>query len=137
MADSANASRTGTVLVVEDDAEFRETLCELLEIHGYAVLEAADGREALDVLFGEAPPDVRLIISDLNMPTTSGTELFQILSSYSRSSHIPVIVVSVTHPPARPLSTGEISDWLAKPFEMDRLLDLVERRFRGGSTATR
>jgi CheY-like chemotaxis protein len=129
--DSGKESQGGSVLIVEDDEEFRATICEALEIHGYTVLEASDGREALDVLFAEGAPDVRLIISDLNMPTMSGTELFGVLSSYTRSSHIPVIVVSVTPPSVRPMPTERISDWLAKPFEIDALLDLVELRFLG------
>jgi CheY-like chemotaxis protein len=94
----------GWILVVEDDADVRGEVRVALEDHGYAVLEAEDGREALRVLFGESRPDVRLIISDLVMPRMSGSEMLQILSSYSRSSRIPVVVVSGTKPPVHPKS---------------------------------
>jgi two-component system chemotaxis response regulator CheY len=116
----------GWILVVEDDADVRGEVRVALEGNGYAVLEAQDGREALEVLFAESKPDVRLIISDLTMPKMSGSEMLQVLSSYSRSSRIPVVVVSGTHPPARPKPHEAVADWLVKPFDMQRLLDVVE-----------
>lgn len=107
----------------------REAIRSALEVQGYVVLEARDGREALGILFADHAPDVRLIISDLEMPAMTGTEMLQVLSSYSRSSRIPVIIVSVTHPPRRPRLHQKVSEWLVKPFDMDKLLELVGRRF--------
>lgn len=103
----------------------RDELRVALEEHGYAVLEAEDGREALQVLFAESRPEVWLIISDLVMPKMSGPEMLQILSSYSRSARIPVVVVSGTRPPLRPKSFETVADWLVKPFDMQRLIDVV------------
>lgn len=129
MQGRSEQSCSGSVLVVEDDADVRDAIRSALEWRGYAVLEARDGREALSILFADGSPDVRLIVSDLAMPTMTGTEMLQVLSSYTRSARIPVIVVSVSAPPRRPVADPKVSDWLVKPFDMDELLDLVQLRF--------
>ena len=117
------------VLIVEDDQDIRDEVRDALEDRGYAVLEAEDGREALDILFADPPPDVRLIVSDLIMPKMSGSEMLQVLSSYSRSSRIPVVVVSVTRPPEVPKAHERVADWMIKPFDMNELLHVVDTRF--------
>jgi CheY-like chemotaxis protein len=127
--DSARESDKGSILVVEDDEDIRDEIREALEERGYPVLEAGNGQEALATLFADPPPDVRLIVSDLNMPRMSGMEMLQVLSSYSRSSRIPVIVVSVTPPTKLPKANATIAEWLVKPFDMDELVALVAGRF--------
>ena len=119
----------GTILVVEDDEDVREMVRVALEEQGYTVLEASNGRAALHALFATDRPDVRLIISDLEMPLMTGSEMLQVLSSYSRSSRIPVVVVSATRPPHSPKPHEIVAAWLVKPFGMDELLDVVEARF--------
>lgn len=129
MANSEIKIQGGYILVVDDDYEVRSAICGLLLEQGYAVLEAQDGREALRILFDAGAPDVRLIISDLAMPRMSGGEMLQILSSYSRSSRIPVVVVSVTRRPRNPMPHETVAAWLEKPFDMNQLLELVHARF--------
>lgn len=94
-----------------------------LESDGYAVVLTSDGREALQVVFGEGAPDIRLVISDFDVSDTSGIELVRVLASYARSSQIPVVVLSRTPESiALPL---KISAWLEKPFEREVLLAAV------------
>ena len=62
------------VLVVEDDADLREALVDTLVLSGYAVLEAADGQSALQVLRDNA---VGLVVSDAQMQPMDGYTLFQ------------------------------------------------------------
>jgi len=114
--------RGGCILVAEDDEDTRAEVRAALEIEGYGVVEARNGREALDVVFGENPPDIRLVITDIYMPEISGFELLNVLSAYYRPSRIPFVVVSVS--PRRASQLG-IVGWLEKPFDIDALLALV------------
>src|ERR1041385_6240479 len=114
--------RDGWILVAEDDEDTRAEVREALEDQGYAVVEARNGREALDVVFGENPPDIRMVITDIYMPEVSGFELLNVLSAYYRPSRIPFVVVSVS--PRRASQLG-IVGWLEKPFDIDALLALV------------
>jgi CheY-like chemotaxis protein len=63
-----------TVLVVDDNAMIRTLLVRLLAADGYTVLTASDGKEALEVI-GTLPGKISLVVSDIDMPTMSGTEL--------------------------------------------------------------
>jgi CheY-like chemotaxis protein len=129
VGDPPKTPARGFILVVEDDDDVRDEMRDALEERGYTVLEAEDGREALSILFADPAPDVRLIVSDLRMPRMSGTEMLQVLSSYSRSSRIPVVVVSVTQPPHLPKPHERAAEWVVKPFNMDELLQIVDSRF--------
>jgi signal transduction histidine kinase/DNA-binding response OmpR family regulator len=71
---AANGVVTGTVLIVEDDPEVRALFAAFLRHAGYDVLEAADGREALDVFERRAEP-VDLVVTDVVMPNVSGPAL--------------------------------------------------------------
>jgi CheY-like chemotaxis protein len=80
-----------TVLVVEDDSELREILTSVLEREGHQVLQASNGREALEVLRSNEPA---LVLLDLMMPVMSGPELLEVMLSDARLRRVPVVVVS-------------------------------------------
>jgi len=63
-----------TILLVEDDADVRLFICDVLDTHGYKVLQARDGVEALTVVEGHAGP-VDLLVTDVIMPRMSGSEV--------------------------------------------------------------
>jgi CheY-like chemotaxis protein len=107
------------VLVVEDERDLRETVSELLESDGYTVLQAENGREALD-LANATPPC--LILLDLMMPVMSGWQLMKALAEDGRLSSTPVVIVSASH--EAPLGADA---FLAKPFDIDALLSTVGR----------
>jgi CheY-like chemotaxis protein len=88
------------VLYVEDHADTREAVARMLEISGYDVSTAADGREALSVAI-DRTPDV--ILLDLALPEMNGAQLVELLRSYHRLSAIPVVVLSAMH-------TGELAE---------------------------
>jgi sigma-B regulation protein RsbU (phosphoserine phosphatase) len=83
--------RACTVLVIEDDPQFRLTLTAYLEDSGYTVLEAADGLEGLEV-FTQARPDI--VLTDLRMPKLDG--LGVIAAIKARSPATPVIAITGT-----------------------------------------
>jgi two-component system chemotaxis response regulator CheY len=123
LAEARKDDREGFILVAEDDADTRGAIREALESAGYAAVEARNGREALRVVFASATHDVRLIVTDLNMPEISGSELMTILAGYTRLAQIPIVVVTGTG--RRPGPRASAAAWLEKPFDMDALLGLV------------
>ncbi len=112
------------VMIVDDDPDIREALAQLLEIEGHDVSTAGDGRCALELLRGR-PPDV--VVLDLMMPVMDGWEFREAQRKDPRLSAIPVIVISAaTH--RGPIDADE---FLPKPFEPARLLELVARHATG------
>ncbi|MFY0650673.1 MAG: response regulator [Cyclobacteriaceae bacterium] len=79
-----------TVLIVEDNMEVRQFVIELLKSE-YELIEAEDGKEGLEQAIQEGPD---LIISDVMMPEMNGIELCRHIKKDSRSSHIPVILLT-------------------------------------------
>lgn len=78
-------------LVVDDSMLVRYTVCRFLEERGFGVETAANGAEALDVL-GRILPD--LIVTDMQMPLMSGSELITVLKSKPETSAVPIIVIT-------------------------------------------
>jgi CheY-like chemotaxis protein len=113
------------VLIVEDDDDIRCDLAAILRIKGYVVAEAANGREALQLLSKHELPGV--IILDLMMPVMNGWELMTALKADAQLAAIPVIVMTgAGHFEEHRATLGAVAV-LSKPFELDQLLALVGR----------
>ena len=120
--ETSKAERKKRILVVEDDAEGREALKELLEEYGFAVTEAKNGQVALDYMTCGLEP--ALVVLDLMMPVMSGHELLQIMDSYERLSRLPVLVVSGT--PKREFACGgTVVGFVSKPLDRNEILNAV------------
>ncbi len=113
--------RAPRVLVVEDDVEIREALCDVLRIAGYDPVEAGNGVEALHAI-DEHPPDV--ILLDVRMPVMDGVEFLRV---YEERRLPPVRIVVLTANP-RDLPAERDLPLLAKPYDVDRLLRMIEER---------
>jgi CheY-like chemotaxis protein len=79
------------LLVVDDDADFRDGLRAALEMKGYQVDEAGNGKEALEKILAKAP---LLVLLDLQMPVMNGRELLQRLRGAPETREIPVVIIS-------------------------------------------
>lgn len=79
------------LLIVDDDRDGREALCQFLERSGHEVECVGNGREALVTILGRSPD---LIILDLFMPEMDGLSLLEVLRSYLRLQTLPVIVLT-------------------------------------------
>jgi CheY-like chemotaxis protein len=112
------------VLVVDDSAEAREAVRALLELDGYPVTEAADGREALEMLVGDCRNQPCLIVLDLEMPLMTGWELLSVLQTYHRLAAIPVLVVSAYDRGSVP-QTASLAGYFQKPYAARQLLRKV------------
>jgi CheY-like chemotaxis protein len=113
------------ILVVEDDADVRETLVLVLESEGFDVRAARDGREALEVLRGGFRP--RLILLDLMMPVMNGWEFRAEMKRDPELASIPVVFVSALEPAPDRAAALDAAGFLHKPFDLDELLETVER----------
>ncbi len=111
------------VLIVDDDQESRELLCEVLESSGYATHAVANGREAREVL--DRDVGYRIVIADLRMPQESGLELLQ--SIRRRNSPQEVILMSsfMTGPEKHAARELGAHTLLEKPFQFAELLQAV------------
>ncbi len=80
------------ILIVEDNPQSMKVLMLALRPHGYTLLEAADGEEALKVVSSGERPD--LIIMDIQLPKIDGLEVTRRLRQVPEFSHIPIIAVT-------------------------------------------
>src|SRR5271163_2037922 len=80
-----------TILLIDDEANLRKTLAEILRSRGYAILEASNGVEAIELL-RHATPD--LIFSDWKMPEMGGEQVLRHLRNDGHLGPIPVIVIT-------------------------------------------
>jgi CheY-like chemotaxis protein len=118
-----------TVLIVDDDDSIAELLADLLEGEGYRALIAHDGMSALDCARNERPD---MVLSDCMMPGLSGTQLAVELRRSPATRSIALVLMSSSRP--RDLTTANVP-FLAKPFEIDDVLALVEHYSRGPVSA--
>jgi CheY-like chemotaxis protein len=79
------------ILVVDDDADFREALCEVLGVAGYPVAQAGNGAEALERVAEEVPG---IILLDLKMPGIDGWGVMERLRADPRAKAVPILILS-------------------------------------------
>jgi CheY-like chemotaxis protein len=124
-ASPGRAGAGGSVLVVDDEAAVRRFAARVLQREGYAVVEATDGIEALE-LVRMGGVSVEVVVSDIVMPRLNGLELLQALSE----SHpdLPVVLMSGYASAAlSELGIAAPCGILTKPFPAERLLAEVQR----------
>lgn len=121
----ASAAR---VLVVEDDRDIRELLSEFLALEGYAVATAVNGCDALDTL-AALRPDV--ILLDMLMPEMDGWTFAANYRAARPGPHAPIVVTAATDAAGRAAQIGAAGH-CGKPFDLERLLDVIERVRAGG-----
>jgi CheY-like chemotaxis protein len=124
-----NASHPA-ILVVDDDADIREALIDILEDHGYRTRAAANGREALDALRGGLQPDV--ILLDLMMPVMDGAQFRREQLNDPQLRDYPVVVISAGNDLDQHATSLGIAERLRKPLDLERLLEMLERHARPG-----
>jgi CheY-like chemotaxis protein len=124
MEENGNAKLT--VLVVEDFADNRFMMRRLLEMSGYRVLEAVDGKEAVDVAESSRPD---LILMDLSLPRLDGLDATRRIRELDGLSRIPIVAVSAHdtndfHSDA--LAAG-CDEYVTKPIDFDELEALLKK----------
>jgi CheY-like chemotaxis protein len=111
------------LLVVEDDLAIRDAMTDFLEEEGYDVITAANGDQALRML--EALEGPILVILDLMMPVMDGFEFLRQLRARPWLPSHRVLVITAGKGQVAPAEN--VVGCLQKPFELDRLLSVIER----------
>jgi len=114
------------VLVVEDDADLRESLSQALRDHGFTVTQAGNGQQALDLLHSGVRPAV--ILLDLMMPELSGWQVRAALREDPALAKIPQLVISAYVDESEQVVLAiPADDCIRKPFHLRILIDAIER----------
>jgi CheY-like chemotaxis protein len=111
------------ILVVDDDASHRTLICDALQEMGYQTNEAANGREALDLLEDNLPQAVLL---DLRMPVMSGWGLLDALKKMPRARGLPIIIISGYGFEWEAELVGA-AGYISKPVDLDKVRTTVQR----------
>ncbi len=114
------------ILVVDDSASVRQVQSFVLSGAGYEVVEAMDGRDALEKL---AAHPVQLVLTDLNMPNLDGTGLVRAVRGSPAHRLTPVVVITTESQEAKKQEAraAGATGWIVKPFTPDQLLAVVRR----------
>lgn len=111
------------ILVVDDDEVILSTLALFLADEGYDVVVASNGKEALERAKHEHP---RLILLDMKMPVMDGWA-FAAAYREQPGPHAPIIVMTAARDARARAAEIAADGYLAKPFDLDRLLDLMRQ----------
>ena len=112
------------VLVIEDEADIREFLCEVFEAEGYQVLSAADADEVVPALRA-AQPD--LVLTDIMLHGKSGIDIDMALRTVGYQTTTFVAMSASTTMVRFARESGVFQETISKPFDLDELLGTVER----------
>lgn len=113
------------VLVVDDDPDIREAIRDTLEDEGYKIIEARDGREALEYLRSHpAPP---LILLDWNMAPVNGPQFMAEMAKDPALSKIPVVLLTADARAPEKSTSASFAGYLMKPVDLNALFGFLAR----------
>ncbi len=117
------------ILLIEDNLDVRENTAEILELAGYRVSTAADGKLGVEQVY-KSKPD--LIICDIMMPVLDGYGVLHMLSKNPETTNIPFIFLTAMTERAEVRKGMEMGadDYITKPFDKTELLRAVESRLK-------
>ena len=116
-------SLTAQILIVDDDADIRETLTEVLQGEGYGCATASNGREALEYL--RSHPFPALILLDLMMPVMDGFDFRAAQLGADELREVPVMVISANGRAEQAARSLAAADYLSKPMDIGDLFRKV------------
>ena len=114
------------VLVVEDDADIRESFIEILEESGFQTVGAANGHEALERLRAPGQPPC-LILLDLMMPVMDGISFRREQLKTPELAGIPVVVLSAYRDLEERVKDLKVAAYVKKPLDLDDLIGVARR----------
>ncbi|MBI5826640.1 MAG: response regulator [Deltaproteobacteria bacterium] len=115
-----------TVMVIDDSASIRQVVKFTLSTAGYGVIEACDGKDALNKLIGQR---INLIVCDVNMPNMDGISFLKNLKSLPSHKFTPVIMLTTESQEAKK-QEGRLAGaraWVVKPFKPEQMLEAVSK----------
>ncbi|MFM5359741.1 response regulator [Aeromonas veronii] len=115
-----------TILIVDDSATIRQVVSMTLKGAGYEVIEASDGKDALNKLDGKK---INLIISDVNMPNMDGITFVKEAKKLANYKFTPVIMLTTESQDSKK-QEGQAAGakaWVVKPFQPEQMLAAVAK----------
>jgi CheY-like chemotaxis protein len=119
-----DGSKPYSILITDDDSDCREALREIMEGEGYRTLVASCGEEALDLLHGE---DVHLAMFDMQMPTLTGLETFQLARQFKAILPCILVTADATGELMRQAQQADVYSVIPKPVRKNVVLYTVVR----------
>jgi two-component system, chemotaxis family, chemotaxis protein CheY len=115
-----------TILSVDDSASIRQLITFTLSKEGYAVMEAVDGKDALEKV--KVSP-VDMVITDLNMPNMDGLELIRSLRGNPAFKFTPIVMLTTESALSKKDAGRDAgaTGWIVKPFKPEQLIAVVKR----------
>jgi CheY-like chemotaxis protein len=113
------------ILVVDDDADVRESLIDIIQDSGYEAIGAVHGQDALDRLRADNDRPC-IILLDLMMPVMDGWQFREAQRNDPELANIPVVVISAyRHRPS--VTELDAAEYINKPVQIDSLMDVIRR----------
>ena len=121
-----------TIMLVDDDPQLRHVVSMFFELEGYNVLQAEDGRKAIDMLTQHLPD---VILLDLMMPEVTGTEVCQHVRASKRLKEIPVVVFTAAEMKEEELVAAGADRFITKPYSLEGLRRVVRTLIKESSAS--
>jgi two-component system, chemotaxis family, chemotaxis protein CheY len=117
------------IMAVDDSTSIRQMVGFILKDAGYEVIEAVDGKDAVNHLNKSA---VDMIITDLNMPNMDGIELIKHVRTMPKHKYIPIVMLTTESQEEKKQSgrSAGATGWIVKPFKPDQLLAVIKKVLR-------
>ena len=114
------------IMTADDSASVRQMVSFTLKQNGYEVVEAVDGKDALQKLQGRK---VDMLITDLNMPNLDGIGLIKGARSLQNCRFIPIVMLTTESQDTRKQEgkAAGATGWIVKPFQPDQLIAVVRK----------
>ena len=114
-----------TVLIVDDEEIIRAIARDILEMQGYQILEAGDGRQAVD-LYRIHRDAIDLVILDMSMPVMGGKETFDLLAGVDNDVKVILSTGFADSDDIRQLQKRGVKAVIEKPFRVDELVSTIQ-----------
>jgi len=115
-----------TILIVDDSASMRQLVSFALKDAGYDVIDAVNGKDALNKLNGTK---IDMVITDLNMPEVDGIEFIKQLRNKPGYKFMPIVMLTTESQESKKQEGKQAgaSGWIVKPFTPEQLIDIVKK----------
>jgi two-component system chemotaxis response regulator CheY len=115
-----------TIMVVDDSASIRQMVNFTIKNAGYEVIEAVDGRDALNKISGS---QVHMVVTDLNMPNLDGIGLIKGVRASPSHKFIPIILLTTESQESKKMEGKQAgaTGWIVKPFKPEQLIGVIKK----------
>ena len=117
------------ILIIEDEADLRDTIAAILTISDFDVCTAHDGKSGIDMVMKENPD---LIICDVNMPVISGFDVLVDLKNKFSENDMPLFLFLTASVQEDDIAKGMklgANDYIMKPFDVESLIGSINKNF--------